>query len=438
MIRARATSKSKFYTSWLFRLVFVAGILSLMFMGALGAAPVARADAPGGDVTDPFVRLVDIAKPAVVRIITVINGHLTVDFPNGKAVTFPQNDPNGYQLGLSGTGTFISAHGDILTADHVVNPPHDASLDQYLQQTAAPDVANYYDTSVNPGAPLSPDQVATDLADGQLQSTTSYGTPSSQVFLSTDYTGPLNATSAQDLPAYAHAPVDRIEAQSNFNDRDTAIIHVSNMNDMPLVAIGDSTTVQEQDQLRIIGFPGNGDVNMNNISQLLTSSINQIFVSSIKTTDTGAPVIQVSGNVEHGDSGGPALDSNGDVVGIVSFGLASPGSSTGGTSFLQASNSARALIQSLNLDTTPGQFQKLWSQAFTSYAANTRGHWHTAAQQFQQLATQYPQFQAVRPYLAYAQQQARTEVVTPAATATAPAKSKQPSSIIPSLSGSAL
>jgi hypothetical protein len=104
---------------------------------------------------------------------------------------------------------------------------------------------------------------------------------------------------------------------------------------------------------------------------------------------------------------------------------------------LQASNSARALIQSLNLDTTPGQFQKLWSQAFTSYAANTRGHWHTAAQQFQQLATQYPQFQAVRPYLAYAQQQARTEVVTPAATATAPAKSKPPSAIIPSLSGGA-
>src|SRR5579884_979175 len=414
MIRARATSKSKFYTSWLFRLVFVAGILSLMFMGALGAAPVARADAPGGDVTDPFVRLVDIAKPAVVRIITVINGHLTVDFPNGKAVTFPQNDPNGYQLGLSGTGTFISAHGDILTADHVVNPPHDASLDQYLQQTAAPDVANYYDTSVNPGAPLSPDQVATDLADGQLQSTTSYGTPSSQVFLSTDYTGPLNATSAQDLPAYAHAPVDRIEAQSNFNDRDTAIIHVSNMNDMPLVAIGDSTTVQEQDQLRIIGFPGNGDVNMNNISQLLTSSINQIFVSSIKTTDTGAPVIQVSGNVEHGDSGGPALNSSGQIVGIVSFGTGTDGS----TSFLQASASALMLVQQAGVNTTPGPFEKAWVQAFNDYAATAAGHWHKSQQEFQQIANRYPNFKAIAPYLAYATQQAKNEKTSSTPTTT--------------------
>src|SRR5579885_3562436 len=118
---------------------------------------------------------------------------------------------------------------------------------------------------------------------------------------------------------------------------------------------------------------------MNNISQLLTSSINQIFVSSIKTTDTGAPVLQVSGNVEHGDSGGPALNSSGQIVGIVSFGTGTDGS----TSFLQAS--AAMLLQQAGVDTTPGPFEKAWVQAFNDYASTTAGHWHKAQQEFQQI-----------------------------------------------------
>ncbi|HEX6479876.1 MAG TPA: serine protease [Ktedonobacteraceae bacterium] len=386
-----------------------------MLMPMLGVTPVARADGPGGNVTNSFVRLVDIAKPAVVRIITIIGGHLTVHFANGQTVTFPQNDPNGYPLGLSGTGTFISAHGDILTADHVINPPHDTSLDQYLDQTAAPDVSNYYNQNVNPGSPLSPDQVTQELTGGQLRSTTQYAQPTSEAYLSTDYTGQLNATSPQNLPAYVHSPVDRIEAQSSFNAKDVAIIHVSNMNDMPIGTIGDSTTVQEQDELRIVGFPGNGDVNMNNISQLLTSSVNQVFVSSIKTTDSGAPLLQVGGNVEHGDSGGPALNSSGQIVGIVSFGTNGPGS----TSFLQASASASMVAQQAGVNTTPGPFEKAWSQAFNDYASTTTGHWHKARQEFQQVANQYPNFKAIAPYLTYATQQAKTEKGLPSATSTA-------------------
>lgn len=424
MSRAIATSETKKRISWLFRLVFVGGVLFLMLMGMLGATPIARADGPGGNVTDSFVRLVDIAKPAVVRIITVIDGHLTVNFPDGKVVTFPQNDPNGYPLGLSGTGTFISAHGEVLTADHVINPPRDASLDQYLQQTAAQDVASYYDANVNPASPLSADQVTQALADGQLQSSSKYDTPTSEVYLSTDYTGPLNATDAQNLPSYVHSPVDRVEAQSSFNDKDVAIIHVNNMDDMPMVPLGDSTAVQEQDELRIIGFPGNGDVNMNNISQLLTSSINQVFVSSTKTSNTGAPLIQVGGNVEHGDSGGPALDSNGQIVGVVSFGTSGQGS----TSFLQASASASMLVQQASVNTTPGPFQKAWSQAFNDYASKAAGHWHKAQQEFQQIATQYPNFKAIAPYLAYATQQAKTEKIpsTPTPTTNPPTQNTAP------------
>jgi serine protease Do len=351
------------------------------------------------------VRAVDIAQPAVVRILTFIGGMLTVHFSSGD-VTFPQNSSTGYPLVLSGSGTFITAHGDILTADHVVSPPT-GDLDAFLQQTAAPDIAKYIDSTLHANPQVSADQVTQELASGQLASTSQYSTPKSRVYLSTEFTGPLSAPDFQSIPSNMFANVDRIEAQSPFSDKDVAIIHVSNMDDIAMVQLGDSSGVQAQDTLTIIGFPGNGDVSVTP-TNLLTSSINQIFVSSIKTTDSGAPLIQVGGNVEHGDSGGPALDANGNVVGIVSFGSSGPGS----TSFLRASNSARMLAQSLGLDTTPGRFQKEWSQAFNDYGATTSGHWHKAAQEFQQLSTQYPLFKAVAPYLAYAQGQAKNEIVT--------------------------
>lgn len=390
------------------RTLVLVGIACLItIIGTLAEVKTTYADGiPGGNVADPVVRAVDIAKPAVVRIITTIPGHLTVDFSNGQNVTFPQNDPKGYLLQLSGSGTFISARGDILTADHVVNPPKDQSLEQFLDQVASPDVANYINQNSGPNNQVTQDQVAQELQSGKLRSNPTYDPPSSEVFLNTDYTGPLTATSFRNLPPEIHAPVDRIEKESSFNQKDVAIIHV-NMNDMPVVLLGDSTSVQTQDNLRIIGFPGNGDVS-NNPSDLLTLSVNNVFVSSIKTTDAGAQVIQVGGNVEHGDSGGPALDTQGKVVGIVSFGLASS-DSPGSTAFLQTSNSANELVQALKLDTTPGAFQKAWNQAFLDYAATTAGHWQKAQQEFEAIAARYPLFKAIKPYLNYAKTQAQSE-----------------------------
>jgi S1-C subfamily serine protease len=387
-------------------------VLMCMQVIALGVSIVHADGVPGGNVGDPVVRAVDIAKPAVVRIITQVVGKLTVTFSNGQSVTFPQTPQNGfdgYPLDLSGTGAFISAHGDILTADHVVHPVEDdkQALDQALQQMAAPDIATYIRQHFN--QQVTADQVAQELASGQLPSTSQYGNKISRAYLSTHFSGPLNVPDFSSIPPSQYADVDQIKEYSLFSAQDIAIIHVSGKNDMPMLQLGDSSSVQQQDQLTIIGFPGNGDVGTSP-TDLLTSSINQVTVSSIKTTNGGSQVIQVSGNVEHGDSGGPALNSDGNVVGIVSFGT--DPANGGNTSFLRTSNSATQLIKKAGIDTTPSPLQKAWSKAFNDYASQIPGHWHQSTQEFQQIVGQYPQFKAVNQFLRYASQQAQTETVT--------------------------
>src|SRR6266699_5591341 len=117
---------------WLPYVTLALAIAFFSMIGFIRITSAARASGnPGGDVSDPVVRAVDMAKPAVVRIFTNINSQLTVRFSPKQIITFPLGGGN-YTSTFTGSGTFISAHGDILTADHVINPPHDDQLNQDL------------------------------------------------------------------------------------------------------------------------------------------------------------------------------------------------------------------------------------------------------------------------------------------------------------------
>jgi S1-C subfamily serine protease len=401
---------SRIAAAFIFAIIYICGNL------LVGASPVYASGVPGGNISDPVVRSVDIAKPAIVRIVGTITGRLTVDFSTttrglGKA-TFPQGGNPPYTLQYTGSGAFITAHGDILTADHLVHPPPDS-----LYVLAAQDVADFYNARF-PNQFIAPSDVLILLSNGIWKSQAQFDTPSMRAYLSTDYIGPTNAASLNEMPQSTYADVDKIEKTGDFDHGDTAILHVP-MEDTPSIRLGDSSNVEPQDQLTILGFPGNGDIltvdararvnGANPATGFLTMSINKIFVSALKRSAGGAPLIQVGGNVEHGDSGGPALDSDGDIVGIVSFGGTDVPS---GTSFLQANQTAQQFINDLQLNTQPGTFQSSWSQTFGLYSSTEAGHWRQAQQQLQQLQNNYPNFRAAQAFLEYATVQANKEAAS--------------------------
>ena len=377
----------------------------------VAAAPVARAlpRPPGGNFQDSVVRAVDIAEPAVVRVATTEDATISIQLCT-RSVTLPLSGPP-YQIGVTGSGAFITGNGDILTADHVVDVPDDA-----IVQFAAQDIAALLNnaSAVDPGcqaaAPVTADEVASGAVNFGF--TTHRSHVRSFAWLSTSYTGPLSVSALRNVPKLDATRL----VTSTFNEDDLAIIHV-NMSDTPSVRLDDSSAVAVEDHLTVIGFPGNGDVN-NDPTNFLTPSVNNVQVSAIKTGDNGTQLIQVGGNVEHGDSGGPVLDDAGHIVGVVSFGGPDP---RGLTTFLRTSNAALALIQGQGLDQTPGQFQRAWARAFGDYAATYAGHWHAAAREMTQIAASYPQFQALAPYLNYAQSAAAQEQL--------PQTGKQPSGL---------
>lgn len=392
----------------------LAACVALVGLAALSVRiPVAEAAAhtpsggrpPGGNFADPVVREVDIAEPAVVRIATRLQFTVSIQLCT-RSVTLPQGGGS-YRVEGTGSGAFISANGDILTADHVVDVP-DFVLATYADQDIA-DVLNNA-SAFDPGCHYSV-VVTPDLVDQALGSQITFNVHllnhSSVVYRSTDYSGPLTVSDVKDAPSERAT----IVAHSAFEQNDLALVHID-ATDTPSIQLDNSTTVAAEDHLTVIGFPGNGDLRndrgqIKNPDNFLTPSVNDVLVSAIKTFDNGSQLIQVGGNVEQGDSGGPVLDSAGHIVGVVSFG----GPYRGSTAFLRTSNNALDMIGSNTISMTPGAFQRHWAQAFADYAATAPGHWHKAAREMAALASSYPEFKALTPYLTYAQQAATSEVV---------------------------
>ncbi|GAC1447117.1 MAG: hypothetical protein PVSMB4_01530 [Ktedonobacterales bacterium] len=391
----------------------LAAFTLLAGLAALSAQPpIAQAAArtpdggrpPGGKVADPVVREVDIAEPAVVRIDTKLQFTVAVQLCT-RSVTLPQSG-GGYRVEGTGSGAFVSANGDILTADHVVDVP-DFVLATYADQDIA-DVLNNasaFDPGCHYSVVVTPNMVDQALGT-QISFTVHVLSHSSAVFRSTTYSGPLAVTDVQDAPA-ANAT---IVAHSPFEQNDLALLHID-ATDTPSIQLDHSASVATEDRLTVIGFPGNGDLRndrgqIKNPDNFLTPSVNEVLVSAIKTGDNGSQLIQVGGNVEQGDSGGPVLDAAGHIVGVVSFG----GPYRGSTAFLRTSDNTLDMIDSNNISMTPGAFQRRWALAFADYAAATPGHWHKAAQEMATLASSYPDFKALTPYLTYAQQAANSEV----------------------------
>lgn len=353
-------------------------------------------------------RGVNLALPAVVRITTTYQAQMTYTTADGTSVVFPQNG-GFYQLTVAGAGAFISGTGDVLTAAHLVSISQN-ELGALLIQQAAPDIAQ----AINNANP--PQKVTTADIENQLLSDSNVWQPTYQpgqsvVYLSSQYAGPTTAGSVSDLQGL---PVT-VTAQSSAdqpNSTDLALLHVDGLRDLPTIPLGDASQVFQGDPLTIIGYPGSADLAASDGTILpnnfLTASVNTVTVSAIKTPDGNSQVLQVGGNVEAGDSGGPALNAAGQLVGVVSFATTSQ-TGQGQTSFLRMVNDARPLIGQAKVNLAQDTFDTRWAAAYDACASTASGHWHDAAAQYAQLAHLYPNFKGVQLYLTYTKAQAARE-----------------------------
>ncbi len=315
-------------------------------------------------------------KPSVVFIVSQVSGSVQIKTKSGLK-TF-----NDVGIGSTGSGFIINPNGYICTNGHVVQfyyEKNDKQLErmflmQVIQKHFIPKLIQSGKVENNPASI----KAAIIQLYGILKPKTMVAIKKDlKVLLSNkkqypaevkDYSPPMGRFAGKlDIPGFEY------ESETG---KDIAIIKIE-AKDLPVAILGDSSSVQLGEVVYAAGYPGvilSHAMLQKSLENILDCTVTVGHISGKKLTATGASLIQTDTPIAHGNSGGPAFDANGKVIGMSTLGsiekTASGSQQIQGFNFLVPINTVKEFIARAGIKTTEESlFNKLWAQALKAYKA---------------------------------------------------------------------
>jgi serine protease Do len=163
------------------------------------------------------------------------------------------------------------------------------------------------------------------------------------------------------------------------NGKDVAIIKIDGRN-LPTVALGNSDEVNVGDSMTVVGYPGEATnatmAGLFSKQSALIPTVTSGRISAVDKTDyKGTPVLQSETTINHGNSGGPAFDADGKVIGIATYSLNKSEGAVAGLNFFVPINTAMEFVRQAGADPERGPFDQMWHRALDAYAGQ---HWYQA------------------------------------------------------------
>ncbi|MBM3701156.1 MAG: trypsin-like peptidase domain-containing protein, partial [Actinobacteria bacterium] len=286
--------------------------------------------------------LVILTQPAVCFVVTYYSAY--VYDPQ-------QNDYYGpyYSNIYYGTGFCINpGTGHIMTAGHVVDIPEvDVKwkiLDDHVWEVYGADA--YYDlTDADWTWIYNNYKVVGETSD-------TYMDREVWVQFNTATSGLADSSNAQYMRA-------EIIDSSPWEQRDIAIIRIQSITGGALssVLLSDSSMMEVQDDITIIGYPYTSDIGQDNP---MNPTVTTGRVSG-KMIWGGTEVLQVQGDARQGNSGGPVLNSNGMVIGMLTMGTDDT------NNFLRPSSDLKVMINKNGIENTLGMVDEEFKKGLINY-----------------------------------------------------------------------
>ncbi|MFZ5437991.1 MAG: S1C family serine protease [Patescibacteria group bacterium] len=143
----------------------------------------------------------------------------------------------------------------------------------------------------------------------------------------------------------------------------------------PSLKLGSVDDLKEGDAVLVVGFPGvvsgsdSGPGLIDYTSSSTQATITRGIVSSIKKDNQGNKLIQTDASIGHGNSGGPAFNDRGEVIGIATFGILDE---VGSFNFLRDIEDLRnlAIDESQQLQNDASETYQNWETALAYYWQN--------------------------------------------------------------------
>jgi serine protease Do len=164
--------------------------------------------------------------------------------------------------------------------------------------------------------------------------------------------------------------------------KDIAILKIETDGQMPVLPIAGTRLPEVGGQLFVYGYPGpvtNNDfvAAESAIEPTLTTGI----VSAIKKSVNGWPIIQMDANINHGSSGGPVCNEEGEVVGLTTFGsIENTGGLAAGLNFAIPVDILDEYIDSAGISPRLSNATQLYAQGISFF---DNQHYRSALKRFE-------------------------------------------------------
>ena len=452
--------KSKAVASHTYAIVGIFLILSLLLTHPVPPLANAQGVASTPAALKPST-VAEVVKPAVVRMFNFANITLSSPFPavdlssleqqikqlvdegninsdDPRAVldtliALMQQNPTTYIVPTtdtvyfsmthlaSGSGFIVTPNGYIVTNAHVVQAPSIQEIAQQINSdpnTIASVFGDHTVENVNavlnelfpqsfPVLASSPVQVTEDEQAGLFAAFFRYYIANSQVadiqqqiLVQVRFSIPGVSTGTNNIPAEV---IPAATGQSN--GKDIAVIKIEGTN-LPTVPLGDESTLRSLDDIIAVGFPGSVDIGLSGteISEQIEPSVTEGKFSGPQPSAFGFNVLQTSTPISHGNSGGPAVNASGDVVGIATFVISNPVTGqeeNAAFNFLMPVSIAKDFLNRINVQPQESQFTKMYRQALIEY---DQGHFQNALDTLLQIDRISPGNPYVQRFMSLSQQ----------------------------------
>lgn len=185
---------------------------------------------------------------------------------------------------------------------------------------------------------------------------------------------------------------------TGFSSSDVALIKVDGTN-YPALPLGKTEEVSVGSNILVVGFPG---IAMGSQSDLLDTSANAepTFTGGVVSAFKQAKgdkknLIQTDASINHGNSGGPAVSSKGNVIGIATYGLV-PEEGSGNYNFLRDVADLQALMVKNKISEDVGNTYPTWKSGLENYWIS---YLKPAKIDFEKVVSLYPKHPTVNKYL---------------------------------------
>ncbi len=350
----------------------------------------------------PGQKIVTYSKPGVVLIQTVVTGTasmptITLDESNypifdeaGQFIPGTQVYTKDLEEVFAGSGFIVSPDGYILTNAHVVSFDEKSAEDLLFSSFIdfmVEDWFNYYgDLSSEMASAL-----------GRYIGLNAYILNIEiKVYVNTGVAIPGLATVQKGNVA------DIRKSGTPNSAKDAAIIKIDAKN-LPTVILGNSDEVKTGHRIYVLGYPGASELDLTATGEALEPTLTSGIISAERKTTDGFRLLQTDATISGGNSGGPAFNEKGEVIGIATFATVDPvtGQQLQGYNYLVPINFAKGFMQEINVQNAQGSVDEHYQKGL-EYFWNKK--YKKSIEELEAVKRLYPGHPYVQSYVTEAQE----------------------------------